>query len=257
MEKPYYIIEFSAAACLVEIRVNDVPVLVLDLPGQASSIVPVNFAILGSGKQTLTARILPISGSVVVDANAKLSYQLKLYNIKSAFEYQETLLQYEFAKVDPENKRPVFQNMEQFEARVPYQLTGWKNGQALKDIDGVTDKLIRAYQKITGFIRNRDYEAFRGALANREKLMATSMYLEGNNPGKRVDNLIRDFENGFDLIPFEKDLVVQFYAGGKMAALRRLNGDHAICAQNIEKDEEVLLDLAFYIPEGKTEFEVV
>jgi hypothetical protein len=34
LTKPYYLIEFSAAACLFEIRVNDIPVMTLELSGQ-------------------------------------------------------------------------------------------------------------------------------------------------------------------------------------------------------------------------------
>lgn len=257
MTKPYYLIEFSAAACLFEIRVNDIPVMTLELPGQASTIAPVNFAILNSGNQTFSARILPLPGNITLDANASLSYQLKLYDISQGFDYKETLLTYTFPKVDGEKRLPVLQKADQFIATVPYLLKGWTDGENLNDVDDVKDKLVRAYQKITGYIRNKNYDSFRQALANREEIMSTSMYLNREKPSKRIDNLIRDFENGFELIPFANDLVIQYYAGGKVVALRRLNGDHAICAQNWEKEEEILLDLAFYIPEGKSEFEVI
>jgi hypothetical protein len=254
--KPYYLVEFSAAACLFEIRVNDIPVLTLELSGQASSMAPVNFAILNSGNQTFSARILPLPGNITIDPNASLNYQLKLYDIKQGFDYKETILSYQFPKVS-QQEHSILQKADRFIATVPYQLKGWSDGKNLNEVDDVKDKIVRAYQKITGFIRNKNYDGLKRALANREEIMLTSMYLGTEKLDKRVDKLISDFENGFELIPFANDLTLQYYANGKVAALRRLNGDHAICAQNIEKDEEILLDLAFYIPEGKSEFEVI
>ena len=256
MAKPYYIVEFSASACLFEIRVNDVPVMTLEIPGQASSMTPVNFAILNSGQQTITAAVLPIPGTSILDENAKLRYELKLYDVNIGYKFKQSLMKFEFPAVDVQKKQTVQQKSDTFYAEVPYRLKGWANGRNLNEVKDVKDKLAKAYQRIAGYIRNKRYGELKQALQNREIIMTTSMYLD-QPVGSRVDSMIRDFENGFELIPFPGDLSIRYYAGGKMAALRRLNGDHAICAQNQEQEEEVLLDLAFYIPEGKDEFEVI
>ncbi|MBF8455572.1 hypothetical protein IV494_00115 [Kaistella sp. G5-32] len=46
IKKPYYMIDFSASACLFEIRINDYPVAHMDIAGQVASTIPINFAIL-------------------------------------------------------------------------------------------------------------------------------------------------------------------------------------------------------------------
>jgi hypothetical protein len=257
VNKPYYTIDFSASACIAEIRVNDVPVLHLELPGQASSVVPINFAIPATGNHTLSARILPLVGETAVSQHAKLEYKLKLFEITNGFDLKETILDYTFHDISPNQKLPVVQKVQQFKAEVPYSFTGWENGQDLNQIDDVHSRLLKAYDKLAAMIKAGDYPSFRKAIENREHIMTTSMYLSGTRATARVDNLIRDFESGFVMNPLAEDALTLYYGNGKMAALRRPNGDHALSAINEEKEEEMLLDLAFYIPKGKTEFEII
>jgi len=253
--KPYYVIEFSASTCLFEIRVNDVPVIILDLPGQASSMVPVNFAILENGVQTVDAKMLPHPGQTTVDPNASLEYRVKLYDVSYEFVFKEQLKEYVFPKA--EKPLPYSRKLDQFNAQIPYQLEGWRKGVNLKDVEDAGLKLKRAYDRLALSIRNKQYDQFKNALANRENIMATSMYLSEGESVRRVANLIKDFEDGFEVMPLAPDAVLHYYANGKMAAYRRVNGEPALFLQNLEKKEELSLDLLFYIPEGKTEFEVI
>jgi hypothetical protein len=47
------------------------------------------------------------------------------------------------------------------------------------------------------------------------------------------------------------------YADGRAAALKKLNGEPALYLVNEKTKEELMIDLMFYVPEGKTEFEVI
>jgi hypothetical protein len=257
VNKPYYAIEFSAAACIAEIRVNDIAVLHLELPGQASSLVPVNFAIPASGNQVLSARMLPLTGETKLNERAKLAYTLKLYEVTNGFNLKETVLNYTFPDISSDKAFPVAQKVQQFKGEVPYSFTGWQNGQDVSKIDDAQQLLRRAYDRLANMIRNKDYPAFKKAIENREHIMATSMYLDGRKANARVDNLIKDFESGFEVAPFPGDAIPVYYGNGKVAALRRPNGDHALSVINEEQEEEILLDLAFYMPVNKTEFEVI
>lgn len=141
MAQPYYMIDFSAACCMFEIRVNDIPVMILDLPGQAASITPVNFSILESGTQLITATVFPHSGGLVLDPEAKLKFDVKLFDVERTFEFKEQLGKYEFEKVDSNKTLPIMRHQTSFRAEVPYNLQGWKNGLALKDVDMCMDML--------------------------------------------------------------------------------------------------------------------
>jgi hypothetical protein len=257
MPQPYYMIDFSAACCMFEVRVNDIPVMMLDLPGQAASVTPVNFSILESGTQIITATVFPHSGGIVLDPEAKLKFDIKLFDVEKGFVFKEQLVKYEFEKVDRNRKLPVMRHQTSFSAQVPYSLQGWKNGLALKDVKDVNIKLSNAYERLSALIRRGEYNAFRSSIANRENIMAKSMYLDPAKAEGRIVNLIEDFEGGFKVAPVPPDAVLQIYGEGKVAALKKINGESALFLVNDETKEELMIDIMFYIPNGKTEFEVI
>lgn len=257
MAEPYYMIRFSAGCCMFQIRINDIPVITLDLSGQAASMVPANFSILESGKQVVTATMLPHSGQLVLDPAAKLEFEVKLYDVEREFVFKEQVAGHKFSPVDPEKKLPVERYRTEFLASVPYSLKGWQNGILLKDVEDVDLKLRSAYNKIASLIDNGHYDRFREVIANRENIMITSMYLDQPQSAARIEGLIGDFQTGFKVVPLAPQAVLQIYADGKTAALKKLNGEPALYLLNEETKEELMLDLMFYIPAGKTEFEVI
>lgn len=84
-----------------------------------------------------------------------------------------------------------------------------------------------------------------------------SMYLSQTEAQSRLTEWTSDFESGFKVMPIPQDSVLQFYANNKVVALKKLNGESALYLTNDKTQEELMLDLSFYIPEGKTEFEVI
>jgi hypothetical protein len=85
MDKPYYIIDFNAVSCLIDIRVNDIPTFSMNINGQVSTIFPINNAILESGEQQVTYNILPLLGETILDDNAKFSAAVWLYDASGDF----------------------------------------------------------------------------------------------------------------------------------------------------------------------------
>lgn len=83
------------------------------------------------------------------------------------------------------------------------------------------------------------------------------MYLSESESQGRVAELIDDFKSGFEIQPISKDAVMFVCANSKAAMLKRPNGESALFLQNLEKEEELMLDISFFMPEGKTEFEVI
>lgn len=60
LKQPYYMLDFSASACLFEIRINDYPVIHMNIPGQIATSIPINYAILNSGIQNILVTILQL-----------------------------------------------------------------------------------------------------------------------------------------------------------------------------------------------------
>ncbi|PYF75472.1 hypothetical protein [Pedobacter nutrimenti] len=257
MAQPYYMLHFSAGCCMFQIRINDVPVMTLNLPGQAASVAPVNFAILKSGKQSIKATMLPHPGELSLNPAAFLEFELKLYDTQREFVFKEQLLQQKFPAVDQAKPIPAERYQNEFSATVPYDLQGWENGRPLKDVEDVGIKLRAAHERIGKMISRKDYDGFKKLIAAREHIMCTSMYLDQGQANARVGGLIEDFESGFEMAPLAADAIVHLCGGGKTAALKKPNGEPALYLLNEQTREELMLDLMFYVPAGKTEFEVI
>lgn len=257
MKEPYYMIDFNAAACLFEIRVNDQPVLTMNLEGQASTRVPVNYAIHQNGKQEVSIKILPLLGKTNLSPKAELSYTVKLYNTVNGFELINEYNGFESEEIE-DKVIPMISNSTFFDAEVPYKLRDyWIEGIDIKKIKDYDEKLRNAYRKIINIIKEENYDAFAKKIADREYNMSTSMYLSTKEANSRIRSIINDFKNGYDHVIFEEDSVTIISAYGKKAALKKSNGEPALAFGNKEKQEQLMLDIEFYFNKETNAFEII
>ena len=256
--EPYYTIDFSVAACNFEILVNDIPVITMEAEGQISTNIPINYAIYNSGKQFVTAKIKPISGQESLHPEASLRFNVRLYDVandefKHIKDFQETAV----PKVEKDQKNPYLTNSAEFIAEIPYSLTKWTDGENLKDVENFNEKLLRAYNELADLLKGEKYSEFAEKIKVREKNMATSMYLSNSESTARINGLLEDAKNGFEVMPLPQNTILRFYGYGKLATFKKLNGEPAFYLFNKETKEELMIDQMFYIPKGKTEFEII
>ncbi|PWN70529.1 hypothetical protein C1631_011215 [Chryseobacterium phosphatilyticum] len=256
MQQPYYVIDFSASACMLEIRVNDYPVIHMNIIHQVSTMIPINYTILESGEQTVTASILPIAGKTELDKEAELKFNVKLFDVTNNFVFDSQFGEYQSKPVE-DQKLPVIRHNATFKAEVPYMLNAWQKGRNLKDVKDIREKLELAYNKIIRQIQSGRYEDYKKMIAAREENMAKSMYLSTGESEGRFKELLQEFNAGMQVQPLPQDVVMIYYAHDKAAVLRRLNGDSALYLVDPKTREELMLDISFYIPEGKEQFEVI
>lgn len=254
---PYYTIDFSASACLFEIRVNDYPVIIMNMEGQVSSTIPINFAILKSGVQSISITMLPLLGDAELDKNATLKFDIKRFDVSNDFVFKEMFGEYQSPTIDDSKKLPIIKYKSTFTAEIPYELEAWQNGEELKDIKDVNKKLSKAYSNLIEDIKVQNYNSFLKAIANREANMVKSMYLSKNEALSRTEELIQDFKSGFQVMSVSPNSVLHICGNGRVASFRKPNGESALCLFNDETQEELMLDVTFYIPKGKIEFEVI
>ncbi len=254
---PYYMIDFSASACMFEIRINDYPVITQNIEGQVSTFIPINYAILESGKQTISATMLPNVGEIQLHKKADLRFKIMLFDVTNDFKFQKQFEEYQ-SKPIGDQKLPIIKKNGVFEAKVPYKLKAWKNGSDLNDIKDVKQKLLDTYYNLSNIINNGKYEIFQKKITNRELNMVTSMYLSNKEAQTRISSLISDFESNFQIMPIMKENTLLFiYSNGKTAALKKPNGESALYLLNKKTKEELMIDITFYIPKGKSDFEII
>ncbi len=258
MKEPYYMIDFNAAACLFEIRVNDHPVLKMNLEGQASTRIPINNAIASSGKQEVSIKILPLLGQTKFSPKAELNYTIRLFDTANDFEYKEQYDGFESKKIK-ETTTPILKNTSFFNAEVPYELRDyWKEGGKIKDIKDYEVKIKRAYLDIISIIKRGDFDLFGKKLSDREYNISTAMYLSSNVAIQRVNGLIKDLKNGYDYLLFEEKTAIPVVSSyGKKVALKKIDGDPALGYGNNEIKEQLMLDIEFYYNTQTNKFEII
>lgn len=252
----YYMIDFSASACFFEIRVNDYPVIHMNVEGQVGSTIPINYAILTSGIQSISVTILPNIGEIRLHPKSEVKFNIKLFNVTNDFVFEKQFGEYQSKEI-AENKIPIITKINTFEADVPYQLEAWQKGINLKDIDDCKKKLELAYEKVIEIIQNNQFEDYKKLISKREENMAISMYLSKLESEGRINDLIDDFKSGFQIQPISQDAVMFLCAENKVAFFKKITGESALYLENTETEEELMLDVSFYIPEGKTEFQII
>ncbi|HEY5744999.1 MAG TPA: hypothetical protein VIU12_02885 [Chryseolinea sp.] len=257
MSQPYYMIDFSATMCTFEIRINDYPVLDMEVDGQVSTLVPVNFAILETGIQKILATIRPLSKHKILAPTTNLNFDIKLFDVTHDFVFEKQFGAYQLPPITSSVKLPVVRYASSFSAEVPYVLKAWQNGIDLNEMKDLSQKLFSAYQNLSNLLKAKNYTEFTRRLARRENNMAVALYLSPAEKKARLNGLIRDAQNGFDVMPVAKDSIVRLYGDGKVAALKKINGDSALFLYNEEKNEELMIDVGFYMAAGKSEWEVI
>ncbi|WP_426327069.1 hypothetical protein [Pedobacter sp. R-06] len=256
IKQPYYMIDFSASACLFEIRINDYPVIHMNVEGQVASNIPINYAILKSGTQSISLTILPNIGDLELHNKSEVKFNIKLFDVANDFVFNQQFGDYQSDPVG-EKKLPIIKYMNSFQADVPYNLDVWQKGRNLKDIDDCRKKLESTYNKIIKIIQDGEYNKYRQLISKRENNMSTAMYLSKEESEGRINELIHDFNSGFKVRPISKENLMVLYANNKVAVLKKLNGESALYLENEETQEELMLDISFYIPEGESDFEVI
>lgn len=257
MTEPYYMINFSAAACLFEIRVNDQPVLTMNLTGQVSTALPINYTISSSGKQQITVKILPILGSSELSKKALLNYSVRFYDTFGGFTLLDTFDGFESEPVK-ENALPIITGGSFFEAEIPYTLKDyWKNGENIEDIKDYHLKIKKAYKEIANTIVKGNYDVLKQKMQDREYNMSTSMYLSAEDSQNRLNGMISDFKNGYDQFIFDEKALPIISAYGKKVSLKSLNGDPALSFGNEKEKEQIMLDLEFYWSKETNSFEII
>ena len=256
--KPYYIVDFSAVNCLIDIRVNDVSVFCMNIDGQVSTIVPANNAILESGKQRVTYNILPLLGEFSLRNNTSFSASVWLYDTSG----DTIVANKEITKFEmPENKTgislPLYKGEDVFFAEVPYKLHAWQNSQDLSKIEDLKALVYSTYRKLEAIINNGQYEQFANMIQKREENIATCMYLSEEEKKGRITELVGIIQTGFKIVPVsEKDIMIVF-GNDKLVALRKLDGNTALLLRNEKTEEELGLEVQFHLEQGKTELSII
>ena len=227
---PQYTLHLSAANFSFQVLVNDFPVQNNYDPGIVTGSMPINEALLKSGKQKLTIRMTPpvdkeynmgkeIDFSI---AELKLSINYGEYGKQKVKEFKEAL-NYEMSQ--RKEKLPYYEINLEFDAPVvAYEndVKGWKESVDLskEDKDILQKEVEDFYKEIIVIYENKDVNTLAGKYYNRQKEQAQVYF--SNQPGKSkilVEEWGKDVN---ETAPFIfNDYILRFYGNGRIVQLAK------------------------------------
>ena len=256
--KPYYIIDFLAANCFIDIRVNDISIFSSNMEGQLDTGMPINYAILEPGAQRVNYTVLPLLGETQLKDSAYFSATLCLYDGSgTVIQKLEEIDEY----TTPQEKNgiiPLYRHEAVFEAPVPYRIEAWQNSTDLKDMDvkALRAMVEKEFEKIERFFESYQYIRFMDMIAKKEEDTVTSMYLSDRDKQERANKLLKLLQTGFKVVPTSPEDVIMLYGYGKLVSLKNKDGHSAFLLKD-ETGRNLYIDLKFHLPKGSNELMII
>ncbi|MCL1786411.1 MAG: hypothetical protein FWG38_00375 [Defluviitaleaceae bacterium] len=258
MVEPYYVIDFNAVNCFIDIRVNDVSVFSWNVDGQMATHIPVNHAIPESGNQRISYHILPSSGELSLQENTVFEATVLLYDTGGeTFEPKEEVTKFKMPENTSGTPLPMYQHKDFFVAEVPYTLNAWQNSQDLTEIENLRELVVAAFRKIENLIGNGQYDEFIALFQQREDNMATCFYLTEKEKSKRMSRLIDELKTElYVVVPVSEEDMMVVSGHGKLVTLKKQDGSSALLLRN-QEGEELNLEIRLHLEQNKTELSII
>ncbi len=268
-QEPFYYVGIYSANIKWELFVNDVQIFAHYQGKITSPIVPLNYRILGSGKQKLTIRIYPPNGQAVLGEYA--AFRMRLFynkNFRDKEDPEIKILNFELP-YEQTKDLPSFEKSFEFEAQVPYQITGWTKSKDLTKVSDLEQKVVKKIEELRTILENKDTEAYFQAIMPREKekfifLYATHQEIENYLQEKSLTS--GEFSKILDdiqILPIE-DYQIIIEPNNRLVKLRQKDKDDfsdGIKFKAIDKEDKKETTgsylFRFHIPEGSDELEVI
>ena len=231
--------------------------------------VPLNYNILVSGKQKLTICIYSSNGQDVLGDYA--TFKMRLFyneNFRDKEDPEIHILNFELP-YEQTKDLPYFEKSFEFEAQVPYQMTGWTKSKDLTKVPDLEQKVVKKIEALRTILENKDSEAYFQAVMPKLKekficLYATQQeilnyFQEHSLTNGEYSKLFNDIK----ILPI-RDYQIIIEPNNRIVKLRQKEGDlffDGIKFKAIDKEDKHEINgcylFSFHIPEGSDELEVI
>lgn len=251
--RPYYQVNVKTSGVSFDIRINDFPVFTFfGKSGGTNMESPINNAILKSGTQTISVKVMPLKGRETIIKENFFSLKVNMKKDAYVFDNQREEILVFPEMVVPENGIPYWEFKATFEADVPYNLNGWMNSKNLIDQKNLENKVHSKYIELQKLINNKDNFGFSKAVKEKLNEEAISLYEK-----------LEENPEGFQVAP-EKALsisncIMKFYGNGKLVTLENEYGESCLKTEVVEEGKTIVYtyDIFLHIPQGSDELEVI
>ncbi|MBO0593975.1 hypothetical protein I2486_21455 [Cellulophaga sp. E16_2] len=240
-KEPQYFIRPTQNNCLFEILVNDILVheeYSMEILGSPKNI---NHAILQSGIQTVTVRMYPLGDAMkrAYDTEKTITTLLpktemninvvkyEAFNISSDLD-DEIVVKEHTTPIKKGTDEfigaglPYYEYKFTFEADVPYNITGWREGQDLTKLDKepLEQQVLSYYGKLKNIYLDKDEDALARTTFGDFLIIAQTEYFSKSHIQDLWDEVKGNlYKKNIEFQPFE-NYIMTFYGNGKIISLR-------------------------------------
>lgn len=257
MNSNYYIAKVFAKFCILDLRINDIPLMRQAIPGDIYFERPINYLIEKSGEQLLTVSISPLPSADLTDKNCELNVEIWRYDandhILSAIE-SVTTVRYN-SNENPTLKIPVMKRT--FVAMVGYEMERWNRCDVITAKTDIKPMVVSFMTKLTDVLTTRQFEKYARMIDRREHDICRSLYLGDEEVKKRMDILVDCLENGFEYIPIKGHKKLQYFGYRRVVSVVGEDMKSAIQFYNRNTEEILTMDFLLGIPTGSDKLSII
>ncbi|MEN9918024.1 MAG: hypothetical protein RL662_460 [Bacteroidota bacterium] len=220
--RPAYYVRFGNHGCLFDLRINDVYTEKMTYPGRiGSTIEPINTEILRSGTNKVSLRIYPFPGEQVITEQKPFHLEIiyKDFALPAGKRPWHSVLQMPAITV-PAEGLPYYEYEAEFEAEVPYQVTGWSDCIDLRKVPNIEQKLVTEFKRIRQLMVDHKFEDLRKMLETKHYDIGVPLYQSSAYREELWEEYIADIKEAEadEWQPIE-DYELVFYADGRLVTL--------------------------------------
>lgn len=226
--------------CSFEFFVNDMPVVQYfgDGNGTMNTSAPINPYILHSGKQTYRLVVYPalFKGEQTTTLSTGVEMDIAIEGLRHRADGVDNIVPRFQLLSTPKKKdadgnevyadagKNIMVYQGTFEAKVPYELTGWSQSADLtkEDTSRLKTEVVAAYNALAGLIKAKDLNGIARLVYEKEKELAQSLFYNHENAEENVKEFMDTYgRDGLEMQPLENYKLV-FY-GPRVVALERVD----------------------------------
>lgn len=240
----YYIAKLYIRHCFADVRINDVPVLRMDVADEISANYPINYLIESGGEQNLMAQITPMAGNLAFGEDAACEVEVwRCDGYNNKIVPMEMVCVVSVAAEGDELNVPLRKTLRSFPAYVAYEIDRWRSCEGLESGKELSMKVAAYFKNVAEILSEKRYGEYAELINERETNICTALGLDENEVTLRNRMLFDALEDGFEICPLKGNKYVEFYANGKLVTILDKDMNSALRFQNPETGDILILDM--------------
>lgn len=258
MKRNFYIAKIFVRRCMVDIRINDVPLLKGEVSGDATVQRPINHLIEASGFQKLTAAILPVTEDLTFPKGIQCN--IEIWKCDGSGHRLMPLNKVSTLSLGADDigllSMPT-EDSKVFTAEVDYLIERWSVCERLSIGKELNRKVAAFYKNVSNLLSTKQFDKYASLIRQRENNICCAMYLGEEEIERRQAMLVECLEGKFELMPLAGHKKLQYYADRRLVSILNEDMKSALQFVNPETAEVLSVDLMLGFRKGGNELSVI